>query len=84
MVDLRTCDKGDLLVSKHGLMLRYVGPLPEENYFDHEVEYIDIDCGNGTRTHEGYVFRKKRLPEDQDIVKIIKWSKLFEDESIRG
>ena len=78
MIDLRTCEKGDLLVSKHGLMLKYVQALPEENYFDHEVEYVGIDCGNGTRTHEGYVFRNKRLPEDHDIVKIISWKEIFE------
>jgi len=80
-VDLRICEKGDILITVHGLMLKYVGPLPEENYFDHEVEYPEENVGYGTRTHEGYVFRKKRLPEDQDIAKIIKkkdWKKIFE------
>jgi hypothetical protein len=71
-VDLRTCKKGDILISALGAKLKYVKPLSEEDYMDHEVEYIDPMKGNGSRTHDGYVFRKKRIPEtDHDIVDII-------------
>ena len=70
-IDLRNCKEGDILISKHGTKLKYVKPLPEEDYFDHEVSYEEKGRGNGTRTNEGWVFRKKRLPEDEDIVEII-------------
>lgn len=69
-VDLRTCKPGDKLVSKHGMILEYVSPLPPKDYYDHQVLYPD--GSPGTRTHEGYVFRNNRLPGDHDIVEIIR------------
>lgn len=75
-VDLRECEPGDILISALGAKLRYVKALPEDNYYDHEVEYEDSLLGNGSRTHDGYVFRKNRIPEtDHDIVEIIKQKK---------
>ena len=68
-VDLRTCKPGDILISKHGMELTYVRALPEGHYMDHEVRYPD--GVSGTRTHDGFVFRKKRLEIDHDIVEII-------------
>jgi hypothetical protein len=70
MIDLRDCKAGDKLISKHGLVLEYIRPLSEDNYMDHEVKYPDGSWGS--RTHEGYVMRKKRLDSDHDIVEIIK------------
>lgn len=73
-IDLRNCKPGDQLISKHGLMLTYVRALPEEDYFDHEVKYPNISPyygSTGTRTNEGFVFRKNRLEDDHDIVEII-------------
>jgi hypothetical protein len=67
-VDLRTCKEGDKLVSKHGMILTYVKPLPEEDYMDHEVAYPD--GGRGTRTHDGRTYRNRPLPIDHDIVEI--------------
>ena len=72
-VDLRDCDEGDILISALGGVLKYIRPTEEDNYYDHHVEYLDGDLGDGTRTHDGYVFRKNRKPEtDHDIVRIIK------------
>ena len=74
MIDLRNCKPGDKLLSKHGLMLTYVGTLPEDDYMDHEVEYPNISPyfgGMGSRTHDGFVFRKAREESDHDIVEII-------------
>ena len=71
-VDLRTCKKGDILISKFGVKLRYLKPTEEGSYYDHEVEYLQKGLGNGTRTHEGYVFRKNRRSDDEDIVEIIR------------
>lgn len=78
-VDLSICKKGDILISKHGAILRYLEPLnPEKDYYDHIVEYIFLDgkineggIGLGTRNNDGTVFKKNRLPEDHDIVQII-------------
>lgn len=79
MVDLRMCEKGDMLVTKHGLTLTYVKRLPKAHYYDHEIKYPYLNGnGYGTRTHDGHVFREKRKPEDQDIIKIIKWNEIFE------
>jgi hypothetical protein len=69
-VDLRTCEPGDLLVSRHGEYLTYVEPLRDENYMDHMVMYSN--GAYGSRTHDGYVYRKKRKESDHDIVAILK------------
>lgn len=75
MIDLNTCVKGQKLKSKHGLILTYIGKLPEGHYYDHEVEYPSIppygSNSKGTRTNDGFVFRKNRAPEDHDIVEIL-------------
>lgn len=69
-VDLSTCKPGDKLLSKHGIILTYVGPTPEGHYYDHEVTY---PCGSrGTRMNDGRVFKNRSLPEDHDIVKILR------------
>lgn len=80
-VDLRICKKGDILISKQGTKLKYVRPLPEGNYYDHEVEYIDKNRGNGTRIHDGHVYRHNRMDSDEDIVKIIptSWISINDD-----
>jgi hypothetical protein len=78
-IDLRTCKKGDILISSHGAKLEYVAPTPWKylTYLDHVVKYLEIDGvkqkdNYGTRTHDGYVFAKNRIPEtDHDIVEII-------------
>jgi hypothetical protein len=69
-VDLRTCKKGDKLLTSLGDTLTYVKATPEEEeYYDHVVEYPS--GSRGTRTHDGYVYRNVRMPEfDHDIVEI--------------
>ena len=69
-VDLRTCCKGDILISALGSKLRYIQE--SSGNYDHLVEYLEEGRGQGTRTHDGYVFEMNRKPEiDHDIVKII-------------
>lgn len=68
-IDLRNCKPGDKLLSIHGTILEYVGPNPYGKYFPHLVKYPD--GSSGTRTHDGHVFNKKHLPEDEDIVEIL-------------
>lgn len=71
-VDLRNCKEGDILISALGGKLRYVRPTKDTEYLDHIVEYlIPNRMGEGTRTHDGYVFAKNRMPEiDHDIIRI--------------
>lgn len=70
-IDLRICKPGQKLRSKHGMILTYVRPLEESNYYQHEVQYPS--GAMGTRTHDGYVYKNpdKRLPQDHDIVEIL-------------
>lgn len=84
-IDLRDCEKGDILHSSQGAKLEYVCPTPygHYTYLDHVVKYIEDEHGNsytednyGTRTHDGFVFANNRIPEtDHDIVKIIQINK---------
>lgn len=81
-IDLSTCEKGDILISSRGAKLEYISPTPWGNYtyLDHVVRYIHDEYGQpygednyGTRTNDGFVFAKNRIPEfDHDIVKIIR------------
>lgn len=86
-IDLRNCEKGDILISSHGAMLEYICPTPWKGrtYLDHVVRYMRNPDGSlyeeenyGTRTHDGFVFKNKRMPEtDHDIVEVIKKDDYF-------
>ena len=65
MFDMNQCNKGDELISTHGMILTYVGKMPD-NEFPHLVMYPD--GAYGSRTNDGYVGKNKRYPEDHDIV----------------
>ena len=81
-IDLNTCKKGDILLSSRGAKLEYVCPTPWEHctYLDHVVKYVENPDGTlypdncyGTRTSDGFVFAKNRLPDlDHDIIEIIR------------
>jgi hypothetical protein len=74
-VNLNDCKPGDKLLTKHGMVLEYVGALPEDHYYDHEVKYPNISPyfgSKGSRTNDGFVMRKNRIDTDQDIVEILK------------
>jgi hypothetical protein len=51
LVDLRTAKFGDILVSSHGAYLMYIGELPEEDYYDHEVVFLKIPERNVDGQH---------------------------------
>lgn len=73
MVDLRDCQKGDLLISKHGMVITYVEPLPEDDYYDHKIMYPQEFGQFGTRIHDGHVYRnpRSRVDQDHDIIAIV-------------
>ena len=70
-VDLRNCKPGDILVTRSGKTAEYVGP--SEGHYDHEIKFEKDSYG--TRTHDGYVFRKNRRDDDEDIIKVMEENK---------
>lgn len=93
-VDLRTCKKGDILISSLGATLEYICPTPWKyiTYLDHVVRYIKDKDGKsfgkecyGTRTHDGFAYLKRRNPKiDHDIVEIIHKNKdWYETDKLR-
>jgi hypothetical protein len=68
-IDLSTCEKGDILISRNGTVLRYSCALPGNNHYNHEIIYPD--GASGTRTNDGRFLYYNRRPEDEDIVRII-------------
>lgn len=80
-IDLRTCKRGDILITSQGSKLEYICPTPWKcyTYLDHVVRYVEDADGKpyskenyGTRTHDGFVFKNNRIPEtDHDVVTII-------------
>jgi len=70
-IDLRDCKPGDILVTRSGKTVEYVGPTEKGHYYDHLVKYND-GHSYGTRTHDGYVFRKNRRDDDEDIIYVLK------------
>lgn len=71
MVDLNTCKPGDRLKTVRGTILLYVDKLPENNYYDHLIQFPNGSFG--TRTNEGFVMRNpgSRLETDEDIIEIL-------------
>ncbi len=70
-IDLRDCKPGDILVTRSGKTVEYVGPTEKGNYYDHVVKY-NGGHSYGSRTHDGYVFRKNRRDDDEDIIHVLK------------
>ena len=72
-IDLKTCSNGDILVSKHGKKFIYREYKPE-NMFPHVIQEVGApkNRGWGSRLDNGQVFANNRLPDDHDIVEIIK------------
>lgn len=77
MADLKKCKQGDILISKHGSILEYVG-IRTQNHYPHEIKYLykggkinNGELGNGTRNDDGTVFKTNKKPEDEDIISVI-------------
>ena len=93
-IDLSKCKKGDTLISSQGAVLEYIAPTPWNNYtyLDHVVRYVKDKDGKsfgsknyGTRTNDGFVFAKSRIPEeDHDIVEIIKTVETPSEEELQA
>lgn len=82
IIDLRKCKAGDKLrirlegeigaeMKKKGItdIVTYVDRSIVNLIFPHTIRYSD--GSEGTRTDEGYVYSKKRRPDDMDIIEIL-------------
>jgi len=67
--DMNQCKIGDLIVSRHGMILVYEGEIGVLNY-PHRVRYPD--GGKGSRCHDGFVYLSNRLDTDHDIIAFAK------------
>lgn len=65
MFDMKQCRVGDLLVSKHGMILVYEGENGQIDY-PHQVRYPN--GGRGTRCNDGSVYRYNKRDTDHDII----------------
>jgi len=73
-IDLSICEKGDILITKTGIICRYLKNKDGVNdFYSHEVVYPNNVVG--TRIDDGHAFKNNRMEYDHDIVKIIKVSK---------
>ena len=75
-VDLTKCTPNQRLLTKNGKIVTYIGPsgIPS---FPHNIQFDDYS--RGTRTNEGWVFEKRPLPMDDDIIYIMDEYKEFID-----
>ena len=71
MIDLRTAQPGDKLISRHGMVLTYRRRLDSLDFYGHQVVYPNGSFGS--RVDDGHVYKNpsRRLPEDHDIVEIV-------------
>lgn len=75
---LEDCEPGDILISKHGNIYEFIKHLPEDDYYDCEVQSIFFDgeykgniVGPGSRLLDGRVFKNNRMHSDDDVIKVI-------------
>lgn len=69
-ISLNKCKKGDVLISKHGKAFVY-SHKDNTRPYPHIINDIitNVEC---SRLTNGNVFKNNRLPEDHDIVLILK------------
>lgn len=67
-VNLNECKFGDLLLTCHGTILKYVEKTQGKQY-PHLIQYPE--GSQGTRTDDGFAFQNKRLPADENVIAIL-------------
>ena len=66
-IDLRKCEKGDILVLKDGSLAEYIEHR-EGEYFPHIIKHLNKNTGKGSRDDDGSMFKNNRREEDLDVV----------------
>ena len=70
-INLRKCEKGDILVLKDGSLAEYV-EYREYEYFPHIIKYLDKNLGKGSRNGDGLLFKNNKRDDDLDVVLVFK------------
>ena len=70
-IDLRKCEKGNILVLKDGSLAEYIEHR-EGEYFPHIIKYLNKNMGKGSRDDDGSMFKNNRREEDLDVVLVFK------------
>ena len=70
-INLRKCEKGDILVLKDGSLAEYV-EYREYEYFPHIIKYLDKNLGKGSRNGDGSLFKNNKRDDDLDVVLVFK------------
>lgn len=70
-INLRKCEKGDILVLKDGSLAEYVEHR-EGEYFPHIIKHLNKNMGKGSRDDDGSMFKNNRREEDLDVVLVFK------------
>ena len=70
-IDLRKCEKGDILVLKDGSLAEYVEHR-EGEYFPHIIKHLSRNVGKGSRGDDGSMFKNNKRDEDLDVVLVFK------------
>lgn len=65
MINLNLCEPGDRLLTDKDTILTYMGPSGVPDY-PHAIQYAN--GGYGTRLDNGYVYRNRRLPTDENVI----------------
>ena len=64
-INLRKCEKGDILVLKDGSLAEYVEHR-EGEYFPHIIKHLSRNVGKGSRGDDGSMFKNNKRDEDLD------------------
>ena len=70
-INLRKCEKGDILVLKDGSLAEYIEHR-EDEYFPHIIKHLNKNMGKGSRDDDGSMFKNNRREEDLDVVLVFK------------
>ena len=70
-INLRKCEKGDILVLKDGSLAEYIEHR-EGEYFPHIIKHLSRNAGKGSRDDDGSMFKNNKLDEDLDVVLVFK------------
>ena len=70
-INLRKCEKGDILVLKDGSLAEYVEHR-EGEYFPHIIKHLNKNIGKGSRNGDGSLFKNNKRDDDLDVVLVFK------------
>ena len=70
-INLRKCEKGDILVLKDDSLAEYIEHR-EGEYFPHIIKHLNKNMGKDSRNDDGSVFKNNKREDDLDVVLVFK------------